>query len=355
MADLPNPIASPLPSGLPPELPDTWPPIARLLLLVGTCTLGAFAGMALAGAVVAAVWGVPLAGLGPLISGGAFHPHQRAIALTVQGLLHFGGFTLAPLLLLAVTLPNHSFGEWLRAQSRLTVGGLLAGAFLTLVSLPLISATIEWNAGLHLPASLAGLDAWMRAQEEVARRLTTQITQMDSIAELLVCVVAIALVPAVGEELVFRGIVQPTLTRWTGGRTHVGIWLTAIVFSAIHVQFLGFVPRLLLGAGFGYLYQWSGRLAVPIAAHFTNNALQVLVLYAVQRGALAGYDPDSTAALPWPWVVASVGVTAALLWVLHSRRPAGAPDIAAVSANEAPPVASLVSPLDSPSSPVPDA
>lgn len=322
MADLPTSFPPPFPPSPvpPPGLPDSWPPVARLLMLVGGCLLGAFAGMALAGAVVTAVWGVPLTGLSALLNGDAFHPHQRAIALTAQALLHLGGFTLAPLLLLALTLPAGAFAQWLRAQGRLTLGGLLAGAALTLVSIPLISATIEWNADLHLTGPLAGLDAWMRAQEEVARRLTAQITRMDSGGELLACLLALALVPAVGEELVFRGIVQPTLTRGTGGRVHLGIWLTAILFSAIHVQFLGFVPRLLLGAGFGYLYQWSGRLAVPIVAHFTNNALQVLLLYASQRGALPSFDPDASTSLPWPWVLASVGATAALLVGLHRQR-----------------------------------
>ncbi len=320
---------------LPPALPDPWPPLARLAMLLGTCFLGAFGGMVVAGAVVAVVWGVPLTGIGPLLSGEAFHPSQRAIALTTQGVVHSVGFSVAPLLLLAFTLPARPFGQWLRANGRLTLGGLAAGAALTLVSVPLISAAIEWNAGLHLPDSLAGLDAWMRTQEEAARRLTAQITHMTSRADLAACLLALAVIPAIGEELVFRGIVQPTLTRAVGGRTHAGIWLTAILFSAIHVQFLGFVPRMLLGAGFGYLYHWSGRLAVPIAAHFVNNALQVLLLYAVQRGALPGFDPDATTALPWPWVATSVAGTGALLAALARVLPSGRPT-PALSPAEAP-------------------
>lgn len=282
--------------------------------------LGAFAGVALAGAALAVVWGVPMAGVAGLLSGQSVHPDQRAIMRTIQGLTHVGAFTLGPLVLLAFTLPARGFGQWLRAQARVPAGWLLAGALLTLTSLPLISMAIEWNAGLHLGGPLADLDSWMRDQERTAARLTTQITEMANLGELLGCWLALALVPAVGEELVFRGILQPTLTRALGGRTHAGIWLTAIVFSAIHVQFLGFFPRLLLGVGFGYLYQWRGRLAVPIAAHFTNNAVQVGLLYLSQRGALASFDPDSTAALPWPWVVASGTATVALLVALYRRR-----------------------------------
>jgi uncharacterized protein len=286
-------------------------------MLVGACLLGAFAGVALAAVAVVAIWHVPLTGVPGLLSGNAFHPDQRAISLAMQTFSHLGLFTLGPLVLLAFTLPAHEFGLWLRAQGRLSVTTLLAGVVLTLVSLPFISATIEWNAGWHFGGPLADFDAWMRTQEEIARRVTVQLTQMNSGAAFVGCLLTLALVPAIGEEFLFRGIIQPTLTRAVGGRMHVGIWLTAIVFSAIHMQFLGFIPRMLLGAGFGYLYHWSGRLAVPVLAHFTNNALQVLLLYLSQRGALVGFDPDATTALPWPWVVASVGATAALFIVLH--------------------------------------
>lgn len=310
--------------------------MARLVLLVGVCFIGAFVGVALAAVVLSVVWDVPLTSLNLLLSGDAFHPHQRAIVRTTLTLQQIATFTLAPLVLLAFTVPARPLGQWVRAQGRVSGGWLLAGVLLTVASLPLLSGFIEWNAGWHFSGPLAGFDQWMRDQEATARRLTLQVARMDSGAELLATLVALALVPAVGEELVFRGIVQPTLTRGLGGRAHLGIWLTAAVFSAIHLQFLGFVPRLLLGAGFGYLYQWSGRLAVPIAAHFTNNAVQVLLLYLSQRGTLSGFDPDSTSALPLPWVLASGAATAGLL--LRLRRAAApalpaAPDDVASSAD----------------------
>lgn len=311
-------------SALPPALPDAWPPIARLILLAGVCLLGIFAGIALAAGVVAVVWDVPLTSLAAVLRNEAFHPHQRAIARTAQALMHAAGFTLAPLVLLVLTLPRVGAGRWLRTQTRWPGAWLAAGAALTLLSLPLISVIIEWNAGWHFGGPLADFDLWMRAKEAEAQRVTAQIAQMDSGGELAACLLALALVPAVGEELVFRGIVQPTLTRALGGRIHAGIWLTAFLFSAIHLQFLGFVPRMLLGVGFGYLYQWSGRLAVPIAAHFTNNGLQVLLLYLSQRGQLGSFDPDATTALPWPWVLASVGATAALLARLRRVSPESA-------------------------------
>ncbi len=297
----------------PPALPDTHSTFARLLLLIGACMLGFFAGLVGALLLIGVIWHVPFTALPGILSAQVFHPQQRAISLFAQAVTHLAGFTVAPLILLAFTLPTRPFGLWVRAQGRFPLTWLLGGVALTLVSLPLISAAIEWNAGWHFTGPLADFDAWMRDKEAVARRATELITQMDTPTDLVLCVLALALVPAVGEELVFRGITQPTLTRLAGGRLHVGIWLTAILFSAIHVQFLGFVPRMLLGAGFGYLYAWSGRLAVPIAAHFTNNALQVVLLYMSQHGKLPGFDPDATAALPWPWVVGSVLLTTVVM------------------------------------------
>jgi uncharacterized protein len=309
--------ASALPSALPPALPDPYSPVARLLLLIGACTLGFFAGLVGALVLIGVIWHVPVTALSGILSAQVFHPQQRAIALFAQAMTHLAGFTFAPLILLAFTLPTRGFGLWARAQGKFPFVWLFAGIALTLVSLPLMSAAIEWNAGWHFSGPLADFDAWMREKEILAKRATELITQMNSPTDLVLCVLTLALVPALGEELVFRGIVQPTLTRGLGGHIHFGIWLTAILFSAIHMQFLGFVPRMLLGAGFGYLYAWSGRLAVPIAAHFTNNALQVVLLYLSQRGKLAGFDPDATTALPWPWVIASGALTAAVLLLLR--------------------------------------
>jgi len=86
----------------------------------------------------------------------------------------------------------------------------------------------------------------------------------------------ISIIPAIGEELVFRGIVQNELLRiWN--KKHFAVWVTGFIFSFIHFQFFGFIPRMLLGVLFGYCYLWTKSLWVPIAMHFLNNALTLLV------------------------------------------------------------------------------
>ena len=160
----------------------------------------------------------------------------------------------------------------------------------TIVSLPLLGWTMQVNQAMHLPSFLAPIEQWMKSTEANLADLTVAFLKMDNLFELLLNMVMIAVIPAVGEEMLFRGCLQPTLQRYTGN-AHVGIWLAAIIFSAIHLQFYGFVPRMLLGALFGYFYLWSGNLWYPIIGHFVNNGLQVLLVYS---GVVAANDLDAT-------------------------------------------------------------
>jgi membrane protease YdiL (CAAX protease family) len=140
---------------------------------------------------------------------------------------------------------------------------------------------------------------------------------------MLLAVVVIAVLPAIGEELVFRGIIQRELFRGTNN-IHVAIWISAAIFSAIHIQFYGFVPRMLLGALFGYLYYWSGNLWMPIIAHFINNGFTVVAMYLYQQGSVK-MDIENAEAAPWSSVLFSAVITTALLYFFkkfyEKRRP----------------------------------
>jgi membrane protease YdiL (CAAX protease family) len=111
----------------------------------------------------------------------------------------------------------------------------------------------------------------------------------------------IAVLPGIGEELLFRGFLQNLLKR-IFKNDHVAIWVAAVLFSAIHFQFYGFIPRMLLGALFGYIYVWSGNLLYPIIAHFVNNCVSLVALYVYQKG-LTDIDVESTEALPTMYVI----------------------------------------------------
>ena len=146
------------------------------------------------------------------------------------------------------------------------------------VSMPLLNWIVEWNSQIDLPDALSGVENWMRENEDSAMELTQALLRMDNISHLLVNIALIAVIPAVGEELLFRGLVQRFFSGWTRNH-HIGIWISAILFSALHFQFFGFFPRMLLGALFGYMLYFTGSLWVPIFAHFVNNATALVISY----------------------------------------------------------------------------
>ena len=171
---------------------------------------------------------------------------------------------------------------------------------------------IEWNQHMHLPDTLAPLERWMRQKEDDVAKLTQFLTTISGVPQLLMALLVVAILPGIGEEVLFRGVLQRKFIAWSGN-IHVGIWLAAALFSAIHLQFYGFVPRMLLGALFGYLYVWTGNLWVPMMAHFVNNGLAVVVM-ALNKQKLTAIDLEANDIVPLPvaLVAAAVGVLLAL-------------------------------------------
>ena len=159
---------------------------------------------------------------------------------------------------------------------------------------PLINFLGEINSHLHLPSFLKSVEDWMRDSEDKAAVITKKFLEMNSAMDLFINLIMIGLIPAIGEELVFRGVVQKIFSQWSKN-VHIGIWSAAFLFSAMHMQFYGFLPRMMLGGLLGYLYVWSGSLWLPIIGHFVNNAGAVLMSYFFQRGDLK-LDPDKIGA-----------------------------------------------------------
>ena len=303
-------------------LPRTLHPGLQILLLLGFMFLGGCVGYTLVFGWARVGFGLSVGQLQQVMLNPAAAPEGWGLLMMTQGVLLFMAGAGGALAL--VSALGYGWAEYFNLR-RLGAGWwLLAAAALIVVILPLMSVIIAWNAGAHFPGALHGFEVWARASEDRAAGLTKFLTNFNSGARFLVGVLVIALVPAVAEELVFRGVIQKNLVRWFS--PHVGVWLGAVIFSAIHFQFFGFVPRFVLGLVLGYLYLWSGNILVSMAAHFTQNALQLLILYLTQRGQFGwGFDSDSTDALPWTLVVPSALLTAGLLYLLHQRMTAPAP------------------------------
>lgn len=153
-----------------------------------------------------------------------------------------------------------------------------------LTALPLINLLVSWNEQIRLPESLSGLEQLMQQMEAQADQLLQNFLTYQNGAwwVLLLNLLVLAVLPAIGEELTFRGVLQQLLVSRKSkveSREHVAVWVTAFIFSFIHFQFYGFIPRLLLGALLGYALLWSGNIRYSMIMHATNNALSVLLFY----------------------------------------------------------------------------
>ena len=149
---------------------------------------------------------------------------------------------------------------------------------------PMMELIAEWNAQMTLPESFKGVENWMRTQEGASNDLIKKVVMVDHIGLLFVNLIVLAVFPAVAEEYYFRGSLMHIFNR-IFKNIHVTIWVTAIIFSAIHVQFFGFFPRVILGAFFGYILIWTNNIWAPILAHFVNNAIvTVLAFYYTTQG-----------------------------------------------------------------------
>ena len=165
---------------------------------------------------------------------------------------------------------------------------------LAIVLLPVVYFLSYLNQQVQLPDFMSGIEEWMRAKETKAEDLLTMLTDDTSVPVLCLNLLVMGVMPAVCEEFFFQGTLQPLLMR-SMRNNHMAIWLTAFIFSVIHFQFYGFIPRLLLGAYLGYLFVWSGSLWLPIVAHMLHNVCSLLLQFAADRQGVDTEDPSTFA------------------------------------------------------------
>ncbi len=190
-------------------------------------------------------------------------------------------------------------------------------------SIPLMETIVFWNSHLHFPASMEAFEKMAREMEATASSLTeTLLRSNTSILGLIVNLLIIGVLAGFSEELLFRGCFQRLLT--TGGvNPHVAIWVVAVVFSAFHFQVFGFVPRMLLGAYFGYLMLWTGNVRVPMLAHILNNSIYVVAawLQLLKDPTTVLSSNDAGELYSWPLVLASaIGTSVVLILLKRSSK-----------------------------------
>ncbi|MTI30801.1 CPBP family intramembrane glutamic endopeptidase [Xanthovirga aplysinae] len=224
------------------------------------------------------------------------HPESKDVLIVIQATSAIGTFILAPWLFIRF-IQRKPLREFFNVKVLrlmpilLTVVGVIAFMMVN-------SILIEWNANLKFPSFLKGFEQYAMAKEEQLKELTEFLTTFHSFGDFSSAMLVMALIPAIGEEFLFRGLLQHHLMRICRN-PHVAIWLAAFIFGFIHFQFYGLLPRMMLGVLFGYLYYWSGSLVFPMLGHFINNGFTLFFLYLFQIGHTS-YDLDSVETLPWP-------------------------------------------------------
>ena len=231
-------------------------------------------------------------GLQMLLPVGYGSPSAIRLALLEQGVAQLLLFFFPALLFVTLYKGNaasylslHFYGrQWLLA-------GVAMVVFLLLV--PINDWITWWNDQWNL----GSLEEEMRNLTNASKTTFETMLSLTSVGDLLLQLLVVALVPAVCEELFFRGALQQTLCQWFGNN-HVAILFASLIFSLAHGDIYGLVPRFVLGLLLGYFFCLSGSLLVNVAAHFFNNALIVVLYFLYHKGSIAT-SPDSPLLMPW--------------------------------------------------------
>ncbi len=210
--------------------------------------------------------------------------------LIVQGVSSICSFIISPLLYIHYYDRQNS-SSYTRMATPL-LPSILLTILLTQAFMFVNTPIIEWNMGIKFPDFLSHLETIAQQQEQYLKEITEYVTHFDSIFQLLLGLLVIAVIPGIGEELLFRGLIQGKLSA-IFKNPHIAIWVAAFLFALFHFQFYGLVPRMLLGALFGYLYWWSGSLVLAMVAHFFNNGFTLVMVYLYQQD-MINFDIDGT-------------------------------------------------------------
>lgn len=181
-----------------------------------------------------------------------------------------------------------------KGKTALNYGGVF---IVYLISLPAMNYIVEWNSNIKFPEFASGLEKLLRSLENQAAETTSTILGDPSVWGIISGILVIGLLAAISEEMFFRGGLQRILRQYCS--VNAAVWITAIVFSFMHFQFYGFIPRLLIGLFLGYLLCWTGSLYPSIAAHALNNSMAVFAAWLIERGVASeklmeiGATPDT--------------------------------------------------------------
>lgn len=203
---------------------------------------------------------------------------QHASALRITNSISQIFLLFLPAFLISFWLKKANGEDYLEFNNTPSFKNLSLVLIFSLVSIPIMSFIITLNESMRLPECLHSLEQWMQTQENLNNEITETMIKQTSTYSLIMNILALALCPAICEEVLFRGLLMKWLYKVSHAK-HLSVWLSAIIFSSIHLQFYGFFPRMLLGAAFGYIFLFTKSIWVNIFAHFCNNAMAIFAAF----------------------------------------------------------------------------
>ncbi|MFN0276607.1 MAG: lysostaphin resistance A-like protein [Chitinophagales bacterium] len=283
--------------------PYTW--LSKLLIFIGMLILGGVLFQYAALLITETIF--PAANLSDLFkdfssisSADALSETQINAMKCFQFLASFGQYILIPLCFVYLCGDLFFAATGLHKSVHINIYTLVFFIFFS--SIGLIGYINEWNQNISLPTAFSDLENNLRSLEEQAQLQTDAFLATTTTGGLLINILLVAVLAAVGEEIVFRGLLQNMLQKMIKN-VHVAVWAAAFFFSFMHFQFFGFFPRLILGAVLGYLFAWSGSLWPSIAGHFINNFLGVLGYFLTNKEML---DENVTEEASWQYALFSL-------------------------------------------------
>jgi len=243
----------------------------QFILFIGIVIVGSVAGAAASFLLIAIKTGFNGEAISEIMANLNDYPvSMREIQLLSQ----LGTFVFPALL--AAYLFSKNFKEYFYLKTPVKSSVVFWAILSMILVQPFLNLITQWNQQMVLPDFLKGVEDYIKSMEESLAKATEAMLHAENVQTVLFNILIVAVLAAIGEEFVFRGVLQRIFGQMIRNK-HIVIWSVAFIFSFIHFQFYGFVPRLLLGAYFGYLLDFTRNLWIPVLAHFTNNFFGVML------------------------------------------------------------------------------
>jgi membrane protease YdiL (CAAX protease family) len=261
------------------------------------------------------ITGISLEQVGALDTLDPKHPWLPFFIRGMQA-VQFIGLFLVPSWFAGKYFTTQSASSYLGLRKPNYPGFWLVGTFAILIALPMVQWLGEINRAIEFPSELTN---WIRSKEDEANETVKALLSRHTVKDLLLNLFFVAGLAAVGEELLFRGVVQRIFVRQFG-QAWPAIIFSAFLFAALHMQFYGFFPRLALGILLGAIYWYSGSLWVAILAHFVYDAILITLVYF--NPAMLNDEPVvSQEALLYSGLLSALMVTMNLHWMVKHGNP----------------------------------